>query len=175
MSIQINIGEIRELTSRLLSTIEANNPTVQIDRDSYWDMHCKHRYNTYGVSEDEAAKYLITPTLSDALTKVKQVLQGPPPYPPGALIYIAPLLMAIGEEVRRQTDPTYCPRVPDLMGKTQKEAEDILKAAGLTPSDAGKEPVERSQDVDKVIKQDPIAESPIPSDGKVSFTVGFKK
>ncbi|MGO9117009.1 MAG: hypothetical protein ACLQPD_05295 [Desulfomonilaceae bacterium] len=108
MSIKINITELRELTCRLLSNIEKQgNQSVQIGPDLYWDMPCKHRYDT-GVTTDKAAVNLITPSLNDALTKVNQILQGTLPDSVGALIYIAPLLMAIGEEFLKQANPTYC-------------------------------------------------------------------
>ena len=64
--------------------------------------------------------------------------------------------------------------VPDLIGKKQEEAEEILKAAKLI-GELKPESAKKTEDIGKVIKQEPLPKAPIPSDSKVRFTVAFEK
>ncbi len=65
--------------------------------------------------------------------------------------------------------------VPNLIGKTREEAEEMLKASKLIVGDVGREAAAKKEDVDKVVKRNPLPHASIPIDGKVSFTVAFEK
>lgn len=64
--------------------------------------------------------------------------------------------------------------VPDLTGRTQEEAEKVLQDFNLRGKTL-EEPEENDELIGKVIKQSPIAGSPIDSGEKVDITIAVKK
>jgi len=64
--------------------------------------------------------------------------------------------------------------VPNLKGKTQKEAEDILKEFNLNLGKVDQKVSDDPADVDKVIDQNPQAGSMIPKGGSVDIVIGTK-
>ncbi len=64
--------------------------------------------------------------------------------------------------------------VPDLKGKTQKEAEDILKEFNLIRGKVDQKVSDDSDDIDKVIDQNPQAGLMISKGGSVDIVIGTK-
>lgn len=65
--------------------------------------------------------------------------------------------------------------VPNLKGKTQKEAEAVLEKHNLVLGNISKEASDDPDTVDKVIKQNPLAGSTGKADEKVDITIATKK
>lgn len=73
-----------------------------------------------------------------------------------------------------RTIPAAAVKVPDLEGKTQKEAEDTLKECNLILGKVDKKAVDEPAKVDKVIDQTPAADSMISKGESVDIVIGTK-
>lgn len=66
--------------------------------------------------------------------------------------------------------------VPDLLGKTRQEAEDILKDLKIVVGNVTEEvPADPTVQEGTVIKQNPVPHSSMPKDGAVNFTIASRK
>ena len=78
-------------------------------------------------------------------------------------------------QVKRIFKVTPEAKVPDLLHKTQEEAEEILNAANLKAGKVSKESTEDGTLIGKVISQTPLQDTSIASGGTVDFTLGAEK
>jgi hypothetical protein len=65
--------------------------------------------------------------------------------------------------------------VPNVVGKSREDAEKMLKDVKLILGAVHEQPTEKAEDIGKVIRQDPAADSLITAGGKVNITMGVKK
>lgn len=73
-----------------------------------------------------------------------------------------------------KTPPVAEIKVPDLKGKTQKEAEDILKESHLKLGKVDRKVADDPAKVNKIIDQNPPADSVIASGGSVDIVIATK-
>jgi hypothetical protein len=66
-------------------------------------------------------------------------------------------------------------KVPDLKGKTQKEAEAVLKEFHLKLGNVTEEVSDKASAINKVIDQNPPTDSKIAKDNPVDITIAVKE
>jgi hypothetical protein len=148
MMITIDVGELRDKTCKLLSRIEKDlgYPSVQIPYVGYWDMRREDRYNV-GVTPNQAAGKLITPSMSDDWEIIQGIDKKPLPngFPDSvcALENAAPLVRAVGEVIcslliaspRTTREGKHVTAIPDVAQQVQTawtmSEEDLYKHLGM--------------------------------------------
>jgi hypothetical protein len=94
-AMEINLDELRKVTDRLYDHLAENGiSTVSLGHDYYWSVSMESRYNPY-VQPTE----LTLGQLTDDVHELRRILSGDQEPLAYALVWLAAVLRAIGEEV----------------------------------------------------------------------------